>query len=329
MADYLVDKIKRNTYLLFLFKMVALFAIVFTLDYSIGNILSFFYFKQDSGMQYRTTYSLEKITADIIILGSSRANHNYRPDIFEKRLNLSVYNAGRDGNYIFYHYAILTGVLKRYTPKIIILDFDPGEFSKTQLSYDRISSLLPYYERHPEIRAIIELKSPYERIKLLSSIYPYNSSIFSIAIGNTELNKKRWLDIKGYLPLTKTWNGSIQIDSSSIDHALDSTKVKVYESFIQDCLISKVKLYIVCSPCFIKSNQTDYSVTLGRDIAKRNYVKFFDFSKDSVLINNPKLFADILHLNDEGAKVFSNILLDSIGKTIGTYTKNKTNLEKN
>ena len=68
-----------------------------------------------------------------------------------------------------------------------------------------------------------------------------------------KFNKKRREDIKGYVPLTKVWNGSIQIDNSSIKYEIDSTKVKLYESFIQDCINSKIELYIICSPYFIKS----------------------------------------------------------------------------
>lgn len=314
-------KIKRNPYIFFLLKLVLLFAIVFVLDYSIGNILRYFYYKQESGMQYRTTYSIEKTTADILIFGTSRANHHYQPAIFEKRLNLSCYNVGRDASSIFYHYAVLKSILKRYSPKIVVLDFNGFEFSKTQLNYDRISSLLPYYRLHPEIRSIIELKSTNEKLKLLSSIYPYNSSIFSIAIGNTELNKKRWNDTKGYLPLTKIWNGSIQIDTKSFKYEVDSNIIKLYESFIKDCINSNLKLYIVCSPYLVKSNHLTYSVKLGQEIAAKNNVLFFDYSEDSIFNYNSKLFADILHLNDEGAKVFSNMLIDSISKTIENKAK--------
>jgi hypothetical protein len=41
-------------------------------------------------------------------------------------------------------------------------------------------------------------------------------------------------------------------------------------------------------------------------------VPFFDLSNDSLFLHSPELFADISHLNDEGAKVFSGILTDKI-----------------
>ena len=140
-----IYKIQKNPYQYFLLKSVVLFTIVFVLDYSFGNLLRYFYFKQESGLQYRTTYSIEKTTADILIFGSSRANHHYYPNVFENRMKQSCYNVGRDGNSVLYHSAVLKGVLKRYSPKIVILDIVYGEFRQNQDSYDRLSSLLPYY----------------------------------------------------------------------------------------------------------------------------------------------------------------------------------------
>ena len=321
MTKFSFDKIKKNPYSFFFLKLIIFFVIIFVLDYSIGSILRYFYFKQESGLQYRTTYSIEKTTADLLIFGSSRANHHYDPNVFEKRLNLPYYNVGRDGNFILYHSAVLKGVLARYTPKIVILDIIGGEFQKNQDSYDRLSSLLPYYKSHPEMRSIIELKSRFEKVKMLSFIYPYNSSMFTIAVGNTEFNKKRRGDIQGYLPLTKVWNGTIQIDSSSTNYEIDSIKVKAYETFIKNCIQSKVKLYIVCSPYFIKKNHSDYSVKLGQEIAKRNNIKFFDYSGDTTFTNNSTLFADIAHLNEKGATVLSNILIDNISNIVVTLPK--------
>src|SRR6185436_18138693 len=100
-----------------------------------------------------------------------------------------------------------------------------------------------YFKKHPEIRSIIDLKSPYEKYKLLSNIYPYNSSIFTIAAGNTEFNKKRRGDINGYVPLTNVWNDPINDGSIFENPESDNLKIKIYESFINDCINSKVELY--------------------------------------------------------------------------------------
>lgn len=305
-------KITDNSYIRFILKLIILIAIVFVFDRIGGKILEHFYFRQENGFQYRTTYTIEETKADILIFGSSRSNHHYHPEVFENKLRLSYYNAGRDGNYIFYHAAVLKGVLKRYTPKIIILDFVSGELEKDQLSYDRLSSLLPYYKSHPEMRPTIRLKSKNENLKLLSRIYPYNSSIFAIAAGNADFNKKRNSDIKGYIPLNKKWTGSARIDSIAGSNEIDSLKIRTYESFITDCINNNVSLFVIISPYLIITSEPTQSIVTGKEIAKKYNIPFIDMSGDTLFLNSPELFADIHHLNDSGARVFSNLLIEKI-----------------
>lgn len=312
----LIKKIKEKGIPGFLAKIILFIVILFLLDFSIGSVLRYFYFKQHSGLLYRTTYSLDSTRAQMLIFGSSTANHHYYPDAFEKRMHLSVYNTGRDGNSIFYPYSILLSTLKRYSPKIVILDFDVKNFLKDQESYDRISSLLPYYDKHPEIRPIIQLKSPNEKYKLLSKIYPFNSLLFTIAIGNSEFNRSRENnnDDKGYVPLTEIWNRKILKDTSNSKYKLDKNKINIFRHFIKDCDNYKVKLYIVISPRFVIRTFKDSSIVTAQKIANQVNIPFYDFSNDTTFLNHANFFADQGHLNDRGARIFSNKVIDSIFK---------------
>ena len=298
---------------LFFIKLLIFILIVFFLDYSIGSALKYYYFKQQSGYEYRSLYSIEKTKAEILIFGSSTANSHYYPPIFEKRLNMSCYNTGRDGTSIYYDYAVLRSIVKRYSPKLIILDFNIN-YEHNQSSYDRISALLPFYQNHPEIREIVKLKSPFENIKLLLKIYPYNSLIFSILAGNSELNKQRTLDIKGYMKSSKVWFEPIKTVNLHPIHYLDSTKVKIYESFIKECVTSNIKLYVVCSPSFLKYNNIPNDILMGEQVANKYHIKFLNFLQDTNIINNNKYFQDPYHMNYEGAQTFSNLVVDEIIK---------------
>jgi len=246
------------------FRLLIFFSLFWLLDFAIGNMLKKFYYKQRSGYDYLTTYSIDETRADVLIFGSSRAVNIFRPDIFEKELKLSCYNVGRLGQSIFYHYAVLKGVLKRYTPKIIILSFDAGNFSMRQESYDRLAALLPYYARHPEIRSIVQLKGPNERIKLLSNIYPYNSLLLPIITGNSTLGEKKFIHSNGFIPLNKYLAGPLRTVDYSKEKQLDSIKIKAYKSFILDCINANIDLYIVCPPYLINSIGVDYSLSEGQ-----------------------------------------------------------------
>ena len=302
----------KKGYSYLLLKLTAFLLMAFIFDFIVGSLFSYLYFKQTSGWEFRTKYSVEDTKADILIFGASRAQQQYNPIFFEERLLQTCYNVGRDGQPIFYYYGVLNAVLKRYTPKMILMDIENGVFSQSQSSYDRVAVLLPFYKTHPEMRSVIELKSPFEKIKLQSAIYPYNSLLFKIAIGNTEFNKNRNKDIKGYVPLTGALDEPIRTVDFSKQYSIDTNKINIYRSFIKDCKQANVKLYIICSPYFINAIGTDTSITIAKEIARVNNVDFIDFSKDDFFLNNSKLFDDTVHVNETGSKIFSNKLIDTL-----------------
>jgi hypothetical protein len=311
--EKLIYHIKNNNFLFFMIKLSLFFVLLFILDFSIGNTLRYFYFKQESGLQYQANYAIEKSNEDLLIFGSSRACNHYIPDVFEKSLGLSTYNVGRYGSPILYHTAVLKGVLKRYHPKMIILDLNLSEFEKKEDSYDVLSSLLPYYKTHPEMRSIILMRGKYERIKLLSHIYPFNSEMLTIAIGNTEINKTRHEDIKGFIALRDKFKFPVKNYAFSQNYTLDSNKITAYKTFIKDCKTAKINLFVVCSPYLCTNRFKDSSIEIGKAIAKKENIIFLDYSNYIPLIN-PNLFHDNPHMNIYGARMFSNLIASDILK---------------
>ena len=326
----LTGKKSLKTSFPFILKILTFICLLFLVDFAVGNIIRYFYFKQESGLLYRTTYAIDSTEAEMIIFGSSYANHHYHSEVFTKRLHLTLYNAGRDGNDLFYHYAILKAILKRYSPKIAILDFGYGNFKKEIASYETMSSLLPYYESHPEIRSIIELRSPYEKYKLFSKIYPYNSDIFTIGIGNLTYNKNRYRieDYDGFVPLKEVWKGEVDHNPLEVAYELDSNKINYYKSFLKDCIKYKIKLYVIVSPRFIQYSHKDTSLILAENISKSLNVPFFNFYDDKEFLQSPHLFADPTHLNDSGAKVFSKKIIDKILQKENPILVNTSNYQE-
>lgn len=308
---------KYNSFKFFLLKLAAFFIVIFIVDFVIGNMLKKFYFKQQSGYDYLTTYSIEETKADILILGSSRAVNIYDTKIFTNRFGLSCYNAGRYGESVFYHYAVLKSVLKRYTPKMIILSFDAGNFSKNEEVYDRLTVLLPYYKTHPEIQPIIALKGPYEKLKMVSSIYPYNSLLIPIITGNAAFNKKKYINENGFISIDKTFSGPLQTFDYAKEGEQDTIKINIFKSLLQECINTHIPLYIVCPPYMINPIGIDHSILAAKAIAKEFNIDFFDYSRDEYYINKPQLFADYRHLNKKGTELFSNAIIERIqGKTL-------------
>jgi hypothetical protein len=298
----------------FFLKFLLIVSLILVCDRGIGTIIKFFYFRQESGVSYRTTYAIDSTFADILIFGSSRANHSYVPEIFEDGLHFTFYNSGRDGNFILYNYAIFKAITNRYNPKMIIIDISPDDLKYYTFEYERLSLLLPYYQANPEISRVVDFRGPFEKIKFISAIYPYNSLILQIAIGNLEYNKKRVPDNKGFVPLFKIMKHEI-IDTSYIATSIiDENKIRALKDIISTCKQKNIDLIFVYSPIWSIIQDSYYNAIIS-NLCYENGIVYMDMSNDSIFINNPDYFSTIDHLNNEGAKVFSNMLIDKICRT--------------
>jgi hypothetical protein len=296
----------------FLLKLFIFFATVVVLDKSIGAILKHFYFKQASGLDYKTRYALDSTNQQVLIFGSSRAEYIFNPLIIEKELNTTCYNVGRNGHPIFYHYALLQSTLKRYTPNTIILNVDAGMLTVFQDSYDRMSTLLPYYNSHPQIRSTLDLKGPFEKIKTLSSIYPYNSMLLSTITGLTKAPSPKNTFVHGFKALTEVYTDSIRTLHVEKDNLLDTVKVNIYSKFIDDCKAAGCKLYIVCTPYIVHMPITDASLAMAKQIAVQKNIPYWDYSTDTFFTTQPTLFADFKHLNAKGVDLFTKMITDRL-----------------
>lgn len=299
---------------------LVLFAIILIcLDLAMGRVMEYFYFRQQSGLMFRTTYAMDSTMAETLIFGSSRANHHYVPEIFEDSLQTTYYNTGRDGNFLFFNYAVFKSILGRYQPKRVIFDINPDEFIYRVRDYDRLSTLLPYYRSHPEIRDLVHLRSPLEQIKLLSGTYPYNSMITTIVVGNMAFNKSRKSDNKGYVALYRQMNDempdSVRSSAQPAKIHLDDQKIRILLEIIRDCRERKIDLWFVQSPRYVVSGN-DATNEYFAEICRQNHISYFDLSQSPSFLTRPGLFADPGHLNDQGARVFSNMVVGRINSEI-------------
>jgi hypothetical protein len=300
-----------NKYYKFILKSFVLIFCLIIIDTLTGNLLRHFYFKQIAGENYRTSYSIDSTNAEILVFGSSRAVHHYVPEVFESKFKLSFYNLGREGNFILYNYAIFNTILKRYNPKIIIFDLNPNELILDTNSYARLSALLPYYKDHPEIRNIINLRSPYEKIKLFSAIYPFNSNLFTIAFGNLGITKKTKADNKGYIPLHTSHVNQKLYKMQYPKGIYDRNKINALKDIIRLCKINKINLYFVFSTIYANVDENNVADSIV-NIIKSSNIEVFDYINDKSFIENSLLFQDQLHLNEDGSKIFSEMVANQI-----------------
>jgi cell division protein FtsL len=306
-----MERSSLNQMARFSLRFILILLLILIFDQGIGVILKHFYFRQKFGEQSQLTYVIDSTVADMLIFGSSRASHHYIPEIFEKSLNNTCFNTGKDGNYFLYSYALFKTIVKRYNPKLVIFDIRPYELGDITYEYERLSLLLPYYQKYPEIRHIIDLRGPLEKYKHISAIYSFNSVIFQVARGNLKHSKTSEPDLKGYIPLYRTMNHEKIGTWDLCNITFDENKIHALNDIISTCKQKNIELIFVNSPIWVTIQYSSCKNFIS-DMCSEQGIEYIDMSNDSTFINNPYYFDDISHLNNEGATIFTNMLISKM-----------------
>lgn len=288
--------------------------ILVSIDFIAGIFLDAVLENSPDGRYYKANYTLNECKDDVIILGSSRAETNFAPFVFEDSLNLSVWNAGRGGQGLPFWYASQQGILANHSPKIAIInveyDFLSGEL---QGSYERAGFLRPFYKKAPAIQPIINEISTYEKYLVNSKLYVYNSSFYYLFRPyffkglDGPIDGKGWKKIKGVL--------SSEVNLSVVEHskALNPDSIKLFEQMIHDFQSKNCSVFVVISPNYgkyVESSETlDY-------LKKERGFSLLDESRNLNFIENNKLFNDKDHLNTKGAILFSQVIAGKIKSLI-------------
>lgn len=302
---------QQRKYTIFFRKLVLLVVILVAADWAMGKLLDHFYLRMKGGEAARTSYVMNTVTRDLLVFGSSRADHHYIPGILKDSLSFDGYNCGTDGQGILFHYCLLQSVMQRHVPRVVILDLQPGEFAVSTISYERLAHLLPYYERHREIRSTVDLRSPFERIKCFSSLYRFNSFPLTILVNNLVRRNEQVVD--GYMPLQGKYDGPLATaEGAEWDGPVDSVKLRYFSLFLETAARKGCKVYVFVSPIFMKFTQTPVSIRLAKDTCAKYGAGFFDYSQSPRFLENEGLFYDNRHLNGEGAREYTVLVSGNI-----------------
>lgn len=306
----------KKEILLIIKKFLMIILLLVSLDFLIGLGLDNRLKKAPIQNTYgKINYAIDKIKDSTIIMGSSRALHHYVPSLLSDKYSTSCFNMGFDGQSLIFQYGIFKLILKHHTPKTVIWDLFPVDVvSYNQQDYDKLSVFAPYYGKHDEIDDLILKKGYFEQIKLFSSAYRYNS-ISSLIL----LNSFRKSDFNsfscGYIPL----NGKMLNSDNKVEYNLikiDHFKLNLLKNIISICKRKTINLIFCFSPDYINNenvslNQASQIIT---KIMQENKVTYIDSKNWNNHFSNKNLFKDPIHLNHEGAEIYSKLLYDTLSK---------------
>ena len=247
--------------------------------------------------------------ADVLIVGSSRASHHYIPQMLQECItanyavdSVSVYNAGIDGHFATFNMCAAKSVLQRYTPKMLVLEIMPTELCVFDGSGRSTSQLAPFCKVSSVATAHIKNKDMKTRAQLASNMYCLNGKLL-------ELVKEYVFGSKtdGYEPLYSTMQ-DVSSERNIERLVIDEEVVSELEDFLEFVADSGCNVVLVTSPYF----RFDSDCTLLSEMCENYGVSYIDMMNVEYFDNHPELFKDISHLNDDGAKQYTQMFFDEI-----------------
>lgn len=259
---------------------------------------------------------------DVLFLGSSRTHFDINPSIIDSICHVSSYNAGIEGGDMYEFEMILKSyLLKHPPPKYLFLNIDMHSFTGDFKLFN-YPLFYPYFNNNEIIKRYLlnnnylsdaKIFLPFLRI----ADYDDNTKglIIKSILGQIEISEGEFQS-KGYISNTDVNILQATNTLSNSTLLVNSHKVDCLDSIIKICNESKIKLILTYLPEYLKLYQ---KATINRveifDIVEQRIKSnklIFLRDDDIELCFNPKFFANITHLNKEGAIFYSNYLANNL-----------------
>lgn len=297
----------------FLLYILLFFGIVAVADFAFGYACEWLQNHAKGGRMKGVRQAALVQTADIVVMGSSRAHHHYIPTVIKEETCLTAYNAGVDGNGIVLATGLYEMITERYHPTIILYEvtpeFDINVFSDDDNNVRYLGWLRPYYD-NINVRSIITQIDPVERYKDLSSMFRYNSKFFDLIKDQFVISD---YTADGYAPLKGVMTTERVYKNKPIA-PVDSLKINMLEKLMVKTKQTGINLIMVASPKYGERN-SDVFVYV-KELCDKHGIEFWDYYTTSEY-QKMEYFKEFTHLNPSGANIYSA----AIAKRISQYLK--------
>lgn len=290
------------------------------IDVALGGLL------QSASMRFGNGEALEHVNfaatyrgGGIVVFGNSRAKFHVDPQVLSDRTGLSVYNAGADGQGIYFHRAVQELLLQQPAQaKLFVLQVDATDIS-APLSVARSLVLAPFMERSAEVRNIVLRCDVRAWIKQFSMTWRFNSLIHQFSL------VKRSESVRGnsFRPLDGTMDQRL-IDAEtqrmcknkcqgvSPDEA--GATLQMYRDFIRRTHDNNIEIVLFMGPRLLRQSDLEVDALASlMQLAADNNIPLLRFEEGNCpALRDPTVYCDINHLNGRGAALLTGLLSDYI-----------------
>ena len=267
---------------------------------------------------------------DLIILGSSRANHHFNPFIIDSILGTKALNLGHDNCNIDYQSARLQEFIAMENgnyPKFVIWQVDMLSLLQTVGFGSRFT--YPYYLFNTNFSDKLSSSKEFSSIP----ITPRFS--FFIEFFRSKYYWKRLKEIpnvlydvnKGYYPNNHVFDRKAFSFVDSIYFLYDDRTLRIFTYQLEDLVSHNVKVALVFSPLYheaiAKIANKNEMYSSYQQIADTYNILIIDYF-DSWISQDSSYFANATHLNKKGAELFTEELSNKL-KAIGWHNNKEKN----
>lgn len=239
---------------------------------------------------------------DVVILGTSRANNHFVSEMFEKE-GLKTFNYGMSGSHLFETSLLLKLMVERgWDIKNIIVEIDLN-LSNEKRDDGTFGRFMPFMHESKTITDHFVTEADFTELYYVP-FYRYIQ--FDAKVGfrawyKTLVNEPtNTLSNQGYYPLGYNPRANMKNNIES----LVPLRNRYYEEIKQICKTNHINLIAVTTPMCSNVKGMGYF-----EKVKKIYPEIKDFEN---VIHEDKYFSSCGHLNDQGAKIFTKTLLDSL-----------------
>ena len=306
-------------------KIIALFLMLSLSLYTLGLMV-------DKGLRksrnayfasWNDLYS-SKINADLLIMGSSRAEFHISPKILDSTLSLNAYNLGLSAWHFDMQYARFRMYLQHNRkPKYIIQNVDIYGFSKRSDVAD-YPQFLPYIQDTILQNTIRGHKGEFDFYQRNIPLLKYKNQqkiafegLFNfLGFSNLYDTTSKY---KGYRGNDYAWNKDFESFKkrfpNGAKYRFNKEVKRQFDEYLAFCQRENIKVFLVYAPEYYEvqpyyKNKSDL-INLCHKAVEKHGCYFLDYSKN-LLCYNRKYFYNSQHLNKIGAELFSLDLRNKI-----------------
>lgn len=308
--------------------LLAFFALFFVLDRIGGAILERAYARVEVGEGAgHGRYSSLQTDAEFVVLGSSRARNHVDTTRVEESTGLRAYNAGANGQGLYYARAMQLALQARGSAlRVLLVHVSPGDLTAPDTG--RATVLRPLATLSPELEALFIEMDPWHRFKSLSKIYAYNTIVVPIILN---AGKKANRNARGFAPRVGVMDTDAAdrtvSDSASLDiFSPSAVSVGVLDAMIGDAASNGYSIVFFTAPYYAVAGTRKGDTLLSTEQSAaawltgyfgRRGISYLSFnSVEAADFPHASMYWDSIHLNSEHTSAFTDLLIERLSSQL-------------